>query len=352
MDFTKEQEQVMLTLSYIADLGGDITTRTCEASSQMEGMITNALNTQPLVEDWELVWGPGMYRFPLARFYDNLLYVARNKSDPTQYTIVIRGTNSKAVLDWVLEDFWVIGETPWNHVIGKPPFSGIDPKISNGTNLGINILRSIQACPGLPGEGTTIIDFFNIELSSPKTRSATVWVTGHSLGGALSATLALFLNDTQGTDSLFQWDPDNIANVLSIPFAGPTAGNSDFATYTEQRMGGSIQRVINTLDIVPLAWEKDTFATIPDLYQSLPNPIAMTTSEEVLFEAVKQVVKLYNYQQFNKSGPNLTTLNGMEGPPDTYLGQVGYQHVCGYPILLGIPEILDMFPNQGNCFAS
>jgi hypothetical protein len=55
-----------------------------------------------------------------------------------------------------------------------------------------------------------------------------IYVTGHSKGGALSSTLALWLADTQGRDHVRDedlWDPEKKAQIYAYSFAGPTAGN-------------------------------------------------------------------------------------------------------------------------------
>jgi len=56
-------------------------------------------------------------------------------------------------------------------------------------------------------------------MASAATATASVCFTGHSLGSALSATLAFAMRDAQA-----QWDPTGKATVTTINFAGPTAG--------------------------------------------------------------------------------------------------------------------------------
>ncbi|MGH9905070.1 MAG: lipase family protein [Pyrinomonadaceae bacterium] len=51
-------------------------------------------------------------------------------------------------------------------------------------------------------------------------------VTGHSLGGALSPAVALWLSDTKA-----QWDPSGRSSLACLPSAGPTSGDQAFATY-------------------------------------------------------------------------------------------------------------------------
>lgn len=61
---------------------------------------------------------------------------------------------------------------------------------------------------------------------------ASVCFTGHSLGGALAPTLALYMRNNQGT-----WDPQGKAVVTTISFAGPSAGDAEFASYFDAQFG-------------------------------------------------------------------------------------------------------------------
>jgi triacylglycerol lipase len=70
-------------------------------------------------------------------------------------------------------------------------------------------------------------------------REIPVWVTGHSLGGAI-ATLAA----TRLAHDGFRLGP-------LYTFAGPRAGDTVFAEDTRARLGGAVYRFVHGLDIVP-----------------------------------------------------------------------------------------------------
>src|SRR5262249_32585727 len=90
--------------------------------------------------------------------------------------------------------------------------------------------------------------------------SPLVTVTGHSLGGALSPALALFLSDIQGT-----WNLSAGTEIASLASAGPTPGNGDFAVYFNSQLGHATTRYRNILDVVPHVWHTADIAAIPGL---------------------------------------------------------------------------------------
>src|SRR5258708_24394317 len=95
--------QIMLTLSFIAGAGALIDKNDCEAERELTGTINNYLQTMaPLKNDWELVWEPCVYKFPLiAKFTDNAVYLLQNTAYRSQYVIAISGTNPYEISDWL-----------------------------------------------------------------------------------------------------------------------------------------------------------------------------------------------------------------------------------------------------------
>jgi len=112
----------------------------------------------------------------------------------------------------------------------------------------------------VPGGGSTLVEFLATITRNP----VQIAVVGHSLGGALAPTAALWLADTQGF--LSHWDPHRNATLSALPTAGPTAGNSAFAAYSGKKLGAGLTPYYNTLDVVPHAWQASMLAEIPGLY--------------------------------------------------------------------------------------
>ena len=157
--------------------------------------------------------------------------------------VAIAGTNYNSIFDVLIEDFFVGSQVAWAY--GHPP-AGTTPKISAGTFTGLTLLQFMTPGPGMPGANQPLR---GVPRPPRATRPIDVITTGHSLGGALAPALALWLLDTQTA-----WDPQGRATIYCEPSAGPTSGNDDFATYYELMLGLRTTRIVNSLDMVPHAW--------------------------------------------------------------------------------------------------
>src|SRR5918998_6803349 len=93
--------QVMLALAFIADIGSKIDESTCETERELKSQIDQELHSlAPVKGNWELVWGPYMFKFPLlAKYRDNTIFIAQNTQDKSQYTIALSGTNPYELTD-------------------------------------------------------------------------------------------------------------------------------------------------------------------------------------------------------------------------------------------------------------
>lgn len=163
---------------------------------------------------------------------------------------------------------------------------------------------------------------------------------GHSLGGALSPTLALEMVDRQS-----EWDPQGLVTVSTSPSAGPTAGNSDFATYFDSRLGSRTNRIWNQVDIVPHAWEVDMLRAIPSIY--VPN-IPDLRIFDVIVELIILRTRNGSYTQPVGDGNRLPGQYDPAGDDPgladalRFAQQAGFQHTTGYHQLLGVVELLDL----------
>ncbi len=176
------------------------------------------------------------------------------------------------------------------------------------------------------GSGIDLREFLKTEIAQSE-GPVEVYVTGHSKGGALSSTLALWLAETQGRDPVpeeDQWDPGHRATVYAYSFAGPTAGNGKFATHSNAVIGPRCHRIVNRLDVVPHAWAVSDLKQIPSLYELAAVEQGMLKG--VVDEGI-QSVKGLDYRQV---GDVVTELPGVLVPGKPLLLQLVHQHLDGY----------------------
>jgi hypothetical protein len=215
--------------------------------------------TRDLIGEWQVAWGPVVFQAPGSQYADNTMFVA--KTDPNIYVIAIAGTDPLSRFGWVTEDGQVEKTVKWPY--GTPENN---PCISEGTFTGLNILLDMEY------KGEKLLQFLHTISQEP----IEVHVTGHSLGGALSPSLALALVDRQN-----QWEPNGNATIKVLPTAGATPGDANFASYYDSKLGVSTERIWNQKDIVPHAWELDMLDRIPELYKDSPelqpNPLIRAT---------------------------------------------------------------------------
>jgi len=332
MSYTKEQ--TMLAFAYISYFGVELKNTSPTHTTKIYHDIKHALKTWNPVKDtaWELVWGPDTFAFKHDKFDDNLMYVVREKQrgKKPRYVVAIRGTNPFSLKDWLFEDFTVLRTKPWAYAHTAQQALDLKPRISHGTDLGVRQLQQMQPQAGLPGAGKTLLAFLNDELDADK--PAEICVTGHSLGGALAPTVALWLNDIKGEQL-----PESL-EVSTVAFAGATAGNKDFAAYSDHRLGHNCIRVANSLDVVPYAWNLQSLTKLYSLYT--PYGVSADLGFKALFAAMIAGSVKNHYTQIQADTP---ALPGKFQPMlKDYLLQGLYQHVVGYPQVLGMLENNDI----------
>lgn len=236
-----EQRQMMLGLAYAAYTGEGITTPSPESVIKSE--ITAALpqitytpvgGVPGTLANWHIVWGPVAYTVPGSLKQDNLMFVVQNGTT-AQYAIVIRGTNFASEVDWLLEDFnvgatvsWPVNAASWPAASSVPSASGA--AVSESVSIDLNVLLTMQDTV------TTTLSFKSFLLSITST-PVNICVTGHSLGGMLAGTLALYLLETQSVANT--WDVSGASTVCFVSFAAPTAGNTVFANYSNEKFAAA-----------------------------------------------------------------------------------------------------------------
>jgi hypothetical protein len=314
--------QQMATLAFLSYVGGDLDRSSGRVEEILVPCLKEALAANPLASNWSLVWGPAVYKFSVGLLDDNMMYVVRDNGNPAHLAIVVRGTNPKALDDWLAEDFDVDDQVTWEY--GNPP-SGV--KISKAISEGLLHLQTLTPAVE-PGQGQTLTTF--LQAQSKAYPSLQLDVTGHSLGGALAPTLALWLADTQA-----DWTSGSVQFQV-FPLAGPTPGNLEFANYYDSRLAAQTLRMHNPYDVVPRAWNVDNLGSIADLYE--PAGIHADAILRGVIDHLRDLVKDKGYSQIKPNEPPL--VGGLNPAEKDFLKQAGWQHHCGYQCALGIDVAL------------
>lgn len=183
---------------------------------------------------WQCVWGPVALYSDLDIVY-SLLYIAQ-KSGTNEFAFVIRGTTWDSMTAWLDEDFKIDTQVPWNNYYYK---AADDIKISRGSANGFKDLL------GMEDAARGHSSWLSVLTRNP---GATVYVTGHSLGGTLTPVLAAYI---WGLSDIYQLN----LSIQPYSFAGLTPGNPAFAAFVDSLFPSSVPwRFHNTLDIAPLLW--------------------------------------------------------------------------------------------------
>ena len=330
-------EQQMLTLSYISYCGYSLIGSDRHNARKIAPQVVQNLEEElPTKNQWRLVWGPAVDELLFTLFDDNMAYIVQHIEHPNRFAIVFRGTNPISLSDWIFEDFLVLRKYRWK--VGKENAPG-GAKISHGTHIAMHQVKDLEAPSGVPGAGTTMLQFLRIQAET-QYKPLEIYVTGHSLGSTIATTAALFLKQTAGKTDIpvgQQWDPDNSSTIKTYGFAGATAGNKAFSEFSDSLLDDKhLFRVANSLDIVPHAWNKETISQLHNLYE----PVAKAKfAADLVIGYAKLVSILCDYTQPQAQQPFLT--GTLSEPCKDYFQQAIYQHVVAYPTLLGLEGGLD-----------
>ncbi|MDR3516486.1 MAG: hypothetical protein P4M00_11750 [Azospirillaceae bacterium] len=277
-----------------------------------------------------------------------------NQAASNTYVVAIAGTGAMSSFDWNDEDgdkntspagHAITTVVSWSLFVAGPntnastPTKG-EPYISLGTATGVYELLQMKD----PTTKNTLVQF--LKSASPDV----LIVTGHSLGGALSATLGFYLIESNALPSG--------TTTYVYPTAGASPGNDifseQFSTALPQATPGTAfyqvwnTDVWNTHDVVPQAWSTGpadsasrTLNNIGGIYENDPalkdigQLVASATSwsnnASVTYTPLPGV-------SFTAAFATSLTMDGvsisLDIPPKHdygFLLQAYYQHVDAYP---------------------
>jgi hypothetical protein len=197
-------------------------------------------------------------------------------------------------------------------------------KISDATQSGIDILQNkLILNSGVPGAGET----FGMCLQNICREPINISFTGHSLSGALAPTLALLYKQQQGQAGGF--NPNYYATISATAFVGATAGNAEFAAYSNSQFANNpVRRIHDINDVVPHAWDKANMEKIKTLYDSAG--IYLDDGYKAILDGIIWAVEGNNYTQLNNALLVVLSIDPSQG--DTFFAQAGYQYDKSYPL--------------------
>jgi len=177
------------------------------------------------------------------------------------------------------------------------------------------------------GDGLDLLTFLKTEADASRV-PLQVTVTGHSKGGALAPTVALWLKDAlDAPDAAECWDTSRHAQVLCHAFAGPTPGNAEFANRIDAVLGASHHHLRNTNDIVTHAFQIDELEQIPGLYG--PHTAAFSG-------LVGGIIALVRASSYRQAISGVTRFAGDLDPHRLLPAEFVHQHLDAYLAELGL----------------
>lgn len=280
--------------------------------------ILSDTGVQKFLGNWKVVWGPVVNSHKdTAR---NAMFIAQKASTDT-FVVAIAGTDAVSLYEWIFEDFDVI-PVPWDplHIKEKGLVSG-------GTMTGFLTLD------GMVSGGVSAKDFLVNQARIYK--NAQIWVTGHSLGGALSPAYALYLRD-----NMTKWVPGSQAVINCLPVAGATPGDSTFNAYYAKQMGATTTRVWNSRDLVPHGFETDMLQRVPYMYGDsvppLPAELVKFANEFAKKTAPLRYTQFHPADSFTSAIYTMDTLPKVPKPDTSFFAQALFQHIPAYGVYFNI----------------
>ncbi|AIB15572.1 hypothetical protein ABAZ39_27270 (plasmid) [Azospirillum argentinense] len=333
-DFSWRQE--MVTLAYIA-YAGTLGEKGGQPTVLLELINRFLEELEPVNGKWDVVWGPGLVNAGFTNLVDtNVFYVVRDRRDPTRYVIAIRGTNPLSIYS-ILNQVSAVNEQELWPVEDLPRRKW--PRVSEGVANTLKHLKRVRAQKGVPGAGLTLVDFLKQEVAACQSPLA-IHTTGHSLGGTMSATVAMWLRELQGCEGSLstRWDPKARCTIHSTPIAGFSPGDKRFAQHFDSAIGGTCDRLYNSLDVVPHTYAAEDMNYAKSIYEPM-------IDAGFAFKAAIDMMELQftlsniNYRQVRD---DTSALEGtLEPSQREFMAQMLWQHIEGYLKILGLSDFIN-----------
>jgi hypothetical protein len=322
------------------------------------------------VGEWKVVWGPVLWQNEGSDVADNSMLVLHNPAVKfprgerrDTYIVGIAGTNAPSAYDWFTEDLAVrkvVKFDEFRPFDEDPPaptktesVDDTQPFIALGTATGVYRLAHLKPPSDLRGANQNIAEFLK-ELKGVKGKDSTLIFTGHSLAGALSPTLALWLKTNLQAGP---FDPMDPMKVYVYPTAGPTPGNGAFADafakeFPPDRTGGTKPHQVwnkmlwNSLDVVPHSWETGALRKVIRIYGDRAPAGIPVAVDGAIKKSKESGITYSRLQNVRLTGTLHDPVPDANADPDataaseTYRQlwerQAGWQHIGAYPVLLGL----------------
>ena len=247
---------------------------------------------------WKLAWGPG-----ISPTGGNMMFVAVDSTaDSISYAIAIRGT------DWVFPSNIKEDMVVWK--LDKYPYgSGTGDSVAAGSLDGLDTLLATT------DNGKSLSQFLN-EITGTNLK---MYITGHSLGGAMATMVSAWFVDN-GYTSKFALE--------TYTFAAPTVGNEAFVEHYNTIMlnaNAPSHRVVNSKDLVPYGWA-GVGNIIPDeIPTSVPFSIGLVITAVEVYLNTNGIA--YKHVNNKVDIGTLTPANCSGGSDeDNYFCWIGFEH--------------------------
>ncbi|KAJ1333152.1 Lipase (class 3) [Microdochium nivale] len=357
-DFNFNLSQQVYCLSSASNAVGSMRGTEADLQTAMDTALASEL--PKITGGWQKSWGPRVYKQKawLPGAAENVWFAAVSESQST-VVVAVSGTAPVSIQDWLDDmdvekvvnfDAWV-AQWPTGikaPVVDKHPDSTKAAYCARGTAMGVyNILNNVEHTTK-----THVWDYLK-GLGA----GYTVIFTGHSMGGAITPTLALGLSiaNMSGSDQTY-----------TMPSAGPTSGNALFVDrykqiYPATSVPGSTTGyqvlnldLFNTDDVVPQAWSLDP-SQDRNLTRILGDIYSPTLVTSKWAQSLASFLVNYAKQLSTKSAIQYVPIPGQPftGPSLTGISTLGLlgrsilsNHTTDYWEYIGIDKFVSSFEDK------